>query len=172
MDSTIIETVTATPSGGSGLECSDTPNLVNPDFEAAAWPGAWYPSNSVTIADGVGIPQQADIVAEFHNEGVLEQALIVASSRTYNITFSHRQTTQSFSVVTISFGSYDSATLSFPAGQSPWFSDSVTLRLDGSSGCLPVVFSIKVTLENDVQEDLRPKVLQIDNIVITPVSDT
>ena len=39
MDSTIMETVTATPSGGPGLECSDTPNLVNPDFEAQVWLG-------------------------------------------------------------------------------------------------------------------------------------
>ena len=141
----------------------------------------WYPSNSVTITDKTGIPQQADIVAEFHNEGVLEQALIIASGRTYNIAFDHRQTTESFFrdrtgifdgdfMVTISFGSYDSATLSFPAGQSPWLSDSVTLRLDGPSECLPVVFSIKATLENDVQEDLL-KLLQIDNIFITPISD-
>ena len=180
MNSTIMETVTATPSGGSGLECGDTPNLLDGDFEDRLWPGPWYPSGLVSLVEYNGITQNADLAVEFHEGGVLEQALILASGRTYNIAFSHRQSTglswtdtifDGNFIIKFSFGSYVSSPLSFPADQTVWSTDSVNLHLDGSSECLTVVLSIQVTLENDNLEFL-PKVLQMDNFVITPVSDT
>ena len=50
MDSTIVETVTATPTPSRGSECSTGPWIVNPGF-GDEWPGVWFPSGQVSRVD-------------------------------------------------------------------------------------------------------------------------
>ena len=153
MDSTIFETVIATPSGDSGSECSNGPWIVNPDFEGT-WPGAWFPSEFTSIYVTDRFDGRDTWAVHFTpgldtggTEALLEQAIIIPNGtylvRMWLRSMGNRDTPYH---VVISLGSYASAELSFTEtiwGRFVWHYESFT----GPSGCVPVVFSIKVTYD-------------------------
>ena len=138
VDTTIMETLTASPSGGSGSGsgCSDGPWIVNPDFEDPTWPGAWLPSNSVHLSTPLAGSWSAELPvgAAAGGDPQLEQAIIIPSGRTFNIGFYYIPRNYgagdflaSFSI-TVSLGSYDSQVFSF-SGVPYWGYNMVLLSV-------------------------------------------
>ena len=161
VDSTIMETVTATPSGGSGLECSaDGPWVVNPSFENSPWPGAWFPSGLVDRVDS-GEGSEHPWVTEFSTgaavgggAALLEQAIIIPSGRRYAVNLVHRRAVGSSGGITviISLGSYTSVPVNLVDDSvrrvrqvGGWGTTILDLgQFSGPSECVSVVFSVKV----------------------------
>ena len=152
MDSTILETITATPSGGSGLECSaDGPWIVNPGFEDSTWPGAWFPSDEVSRLYSIGPDGPTNIVSFRLSDDAawLEQAIILPNGRTYSLHFWYHafvlEPNDDPLTIIMSFGSYTSrsAAVDYTFG---WHEITIDMgRLSSTSDCVPVVLSIKVT---------------------------
>ena len=160
MDSTILETITATPSGNSGLECSaDGPWIVNPGFDditqpnsVLTWPGAWFPSDGVSVEFSDTPDGLYAVTLLPRGDGAwLEQAIILPTGRTYSLHFWYHvyllapgdQLT-----VVISFGSYTSRSTAL-GSIGGWQEITIDMgRLSSTSDCVPVVFSIKVTRNN------------------------
>ena len=170
MDSTIMETVTATPSGGS--ECSDGPWLVNPDFEGS-WPGAWFRSSGSVELVNIQDPNEGPWVAEFTNGpsgstvvAQLDQAVVLPSGINIFVFFSWREVSGSSSpTITISLGSYLSRTFTIHYDPMFWRQSFINMgRLDGPAECIPVVFSIKVTFPDGTE----PMGIQLSDFTLKP----
>ena len=156
MDSTILETVTATPSGES--ECSTGPFIVNPGFDDLRnWPGAWFPSGQVSlISNSPGTSDGSTAFVRLPDGGQLEQAIIIPNNRAYALRFWYRMSPSHVSpdatyTMVISLGSYASQSIDSTAGD--WHEVTLLLgRPSGPSDCLPVVFSFKVTYNGESDE--------------------
>ena len=172
VDSTLMETVTATPSGGSGgsgLECSSVSRLwvVNPSFDDSPWPGAWFLSSNANRVSPT-VPFEGPSAVEFSIGGggevpLLEQAIILPGGGSYGISFNCRQTSGDDSVFqfTISLGSYASRTYSNAGASSTWEYFVIVIgQINDPAKCVPVVLSITASLIDSDQ----PKVVQIDSV--------
>ena len=150
LDSTVMETVTATPSGVS--ECSSSGWVLNPTFEEDAWPGPWFQSGLVVLAWEFMPDGSPHSIARFFSGSQLDQAITIPNNREYALHVRYMSGVTSndrgpWSVV-ISLGSYVSRTLTLAFG--PWDEITVDLgRLSGPSDCVPVVLSIKVDYDGD-----------------------
>lgn len=179
MDSTIIETVTATPSGGSVSGCSTGPWLANPGFEDPAWPGVWFPSGSGTVERinrSGDTPDGSDWVLELTAGGStgdvpqLSQAITIPLSSQFNFSFSTRRVANAGGgniIISISLGSYltqDILVTSSPQNMD-WNTLSVQLPLDGLPECVSVVFNIKITTSIEISESSMG--VQIDNLIMS-----
>ena len=154
-DFTIMETVTATPSGGSGPICiPGGPRftvIVNPGFEDSSWPGAWFTSGPVDrVTTGGDTSNGSAWFARFTPEGesTLEQAVIVPGSGDFGLSFKFRVrgSNPSFFQYTmvVSLGSYVSQTVNIPA-LSEWTDFYLDLPdFSSPSECVPVILSVKV----------------------------
>ena len=174
MDSTIVETVIATPSGGSDSECSDGPWITNPGFEGS-WPGAWFRSSGSVELNNPPDAVEGSWVAEFSNGPTgselvaqLDQAIIIPNGLFYWVHFWVRYPTAGAGTdqptITFSLGSYASRTLDIPLVPNAWIQVGLNMgQLNGPSECFPVVYSIKVTFPDGVNPDR----LQIDNVSLT-----
>ena len=176
MDETVIDTVTATPSGDPG--CFGGPWIVNPGFEGSSWSGVWFPSGSVEQVD-TGDAPDGSLVAQFtatpgdlqSNDPRLQQAIIIPNGEPYTLDLNFRQgagITHGTIEITISLGSYTSAPFVIGFSEEPIIWESGSIRLGEVSDpsapeCVPVVFEIKVSaLDGDPD-----MILQIDHILLT-----
>ena len=140
VDSTIMETVTATPSGDS--ECS-SPWIDNPTFEDS-WPGPWFQSGFVFLGLDFMPDNSIGSVVRLTHESQLEQAIIIPNNREYALRLGYMSFGEDLGpwTVVISLGSYASQTLSLASGS--WDETTVNLgRLSGPSDCVPVVFTAR-----------------------------
>ena len=177
MNETVTDTVTATPTPSGGLKCSnDGPWIVNPSFEDSPWPGAWFPSGSV---DRVNSGDDFSLVVELTNGAAaggvvpqLEQAIILPHGRISGVGFFYRRTIGSDDgdlKVTFSLGSYYiPGSVVLIANEEEWGHAIVVLEsLNGNLECVPMVFSIGVTVTDELSPLINPdgtKVLQIDGL--------
>ena len=155
-DSTIFETVTATPSGESGSEgseCSTGPWIVNPGF-SDPWPGPWFPSGVVERVRNSDSPDGSPAFARFRGDTLLKQAIIIPNNQFYTLGMWYRISNlppdATFTVV-FSFGSYLERVIQFSDNQS-WtriFDLFMGGILQAPSDCVPVVFSIKITYNGE-----------------------
>ena len=174
MDSTIMETVTATPSGGSELECSPSgPWIVNPGFEDSSWPGAWFTSGPVDrvtgdTSDGSAWFARLTVGGEDRVESLLEQAIIMPINGQHTFKLRSRASSVSnpggYFTFIFSLGSYySSQSANLPIAD--WYNvEFVWSASNGPSGCVPVVFSIKVAYQGS---DGGDTIIDLDGFQLT-----
>ena len=166
MDSTILETVTATPSGDSGSECRTGPWIEDSGFEDSSWPGVWFTSGPVDRVSPGDTADGSTWVARFTSGGEarLEQAIIIPNGRVLlNLWFRGVGNSDLPYLITISLGSYLSRTISI--NQLGWALIPFDFGIfSGPSECTPVVFSIKATYLGSLDSTF----CDIDRLVLLP----
>ena len=171
MDSTILETVTATPSGESGSEgseCSTGPWIVNPGFEDS-WPGAWFPTDQVSqvLTDTSDGSTGAARFTSGRGEARLEQAIIIPNNNQYVLRFWFRGDGNPADVfaINIFFGSY--MVQGFNLFGDTWQEINIDFgMLNGPFDCVPVVLSIEF-IENESEGPQAFVVDRFELLIVT-----
>ena len=158
--STIMSTVTSTPSGSAGGECSLGSAIVNPGFDQDPWAGVWFPTGPVDRAASEEAVEGSWAAAVTFNAGGqteawLQQAIIIPTNTDITIGFDVRRTVgpegDSGNIeMVLNLGSYGEGTVTFPPlPLHRWRYITVPLgSVEGPPGCVPVILSFKATIEN------------------------